>query len=70
MIEPHKVESEGELLQDLLEELSPKQAFMFGKVMGIMGKGDRLHISKLENHIDSLEQIIEEQKKALENKEA
>jgi hypothetical protein len=60
--------SEGELLQALLESVDNEVAFMIGQVMGIMRKGDAIHIEKLVMHITDLEDIIAEQKTALQVK--
>jgi hypothetical protein len=46
---------EGELLQKVLEEISPEAAFMMGQIMGIMHKGDSVHIARLEGQIAQLE---------------
>jgi hypothetical protein len=50
--------SEGELLTALLEGLTPEQAFMVGQVMGIMGKGDKMHITRLEQEIVDLKRQL------------
>ena len=48
------MESEGELLEEMLETLGSEDAFKLGKIMGIMHKTDAVQIASLEHRIDAL----------------
>ena len=50
--------SEGELMEALMDGLSCEQAFMFGQIMGIMSKGDKMHIRRLEQENSKLREEI------------
>lgn len=61
--------SEGQLLQDLLDMLTPDGAFRLGEIMGIMRKGDAVQISRLEREIADLRETIEVLRDARESYE-
>ena len=49
---------EGDLLETLISSLSNEQAFMMGKVMGIMRKGDQHYIDRLKDEIRELQECV------------
>lgn len=69
MAQYRKDMSEGELLQALLESVDNEVAFMIGQVMGIMRKGDAIHIEKLVKHIDGLKEQVRSLSMELNNAE-
>jgi hypothetical protein len=52
------MESEGDLLQEMLDTLGPEDCYKLGKIMGIMAKGDATRIATLERHVNSLKEQV------------